>query len=379
MLDMLITGDFCPIYRNTSKVENLDLTIFGDLLPVIQQSSFAITNLEAPITTSNEKILKVGPNIKTNKNAAVLLKQANFKLVTTANNHILDYGEKGIKDTLSVLESLGISYVGSGKNLHEAGLPFILEQSEMKIGILNFAENEFNSAGYSSYGSNPVNPISNYYAIKRLKEQVNFIIVIAHGGREHYQLPTPKLRERYRFYVDSGADLVVGHHTHCVSGYEKWNGKYIFYSLGNFIFDFKERYRKGIWTIGMALHLKISKSEVDFNLIPFEQGKSECPTLKLITGNNLNEFNKGIENLNRIIINDRLFFDTWERQLKKEKTNYMADLTIQNRYVRAAMARKIIPFLNFHDKGHLLLLSNLLRCEAHNEIMTSVLNDLFRK
>ncbi|WP_347141637.1 CapA family protein [Phocaeicola dorei] len=379
MLDMLITGDFCPIYRNTSKVENLDLTIFGDLLPVIQQSSFAITNLEAPITSSNEKILKVGPNIKTNKNAAVLLKQANFKLVTTANNHILDYGEKGIKDTLSVLESLGISYVGSGKNLHEAGLPFILEQSEMKIGILNFAENEFNSAGYSSYGSNPVNPISNYYAIKRLKEQVNFIIVIAHGGREHYQLPTPKLRERYRFYVDSGADLVVGHHTHCVSGYEKWNGKYIFYSLGNFIFDFKERYRKGIWTIGMALHLKISKSEVDFNLIPFEQGKSECPTLKLITGNNLNEFNKGIENLNRIIINDRLFFDTWERQLKKEKTNYMADLTIQNRYVRAAMARKIIPFLNFHDKGHLLLLSNLLRCEAHNEIMTSVLNDLFRK
>ena len=300
-------------------------------------------------------------------------------MVTTANNHILDYGEKGIKDTLSVLESLGISYVGSGKNLHEAGLPFILEQSEMKIGILNFAENEFNSAGYSSYGSNPVNPISNYYAIKRLKEQVNFIIVIAHGGREHYQLPTPKLRERYRFYVDSGADLVVGHHTHCVSGYEKWNGKYIFYSLGNFIFDFKERYRKGIWTIGMALHLKISKSEVDFNLIPFEQGKSECPTLKLITGNNLNEFNKGIENLNRIIINDRLFFDTWERQLKKEKTNYMADLTIQNRYVRAAMARKIIPFLNFHDKGHLLLLSNLLRCEAHNEIMTSVLNDLFRK
>ena len=379
MLDMLITGDFCPIYRNTSKVENLDLTIFGDLLPVIQQSSFAITNLEAPITSSNEKILKVGPNIKTNKNAAVLLKQANFKLVTTANNHILDYGEKGIKDTLSVLESLGISYVGSGKNLHEAGLPFILEQSEMKIGILNFAENEFNSAGYSSFGSNPVNPISNYYAIKRLKEQVNFIIVIAHGGREHYQLPTPKLRERYRFYVDSGADLVVGHHTHCVSGYEKWNGKYIFYSLGNFIFDFKERYRKGIWTIGMALHLKISKSEVDFNLIPFEQGKSECPTLKLITGNNLNEFNKGIENLNRIIINDRLFFDTWERQLKKEKTNYMADLTIQNRYVRAAMARKIIPFLNFHDKGHLLLLSNLLRCEAHNEIMTSVLNDLFRK
>ena len=129
--------------------------------------------------------MKVGPNIKTNKNAAVLLKQANFKLVTTANNHILDYGEKGIKDTLSVLESLGISYVGSGKNLHEAGLPFILEQSEMKIGILNFAENEFNSAGYSSYGSNPVNPISNYYAIKRLKEQVNFIIVIAHGGREH--------------------------------------------------------------------------------------------------------------------------------------------------------------------------------------------------
>lgn len=376
MVNLLITGDFCPIYRNTSKVENLDLTVFGELLPIIQQSSFAITNLEAPITSSNEKISKIGPNIKTGRNAATLLKQANFKLVTTANNHILDYGEEGIKDTFSILNELDIFHTGAGKNLVEAEQPFIFEQDKMKIGILNFAENEFNSAGHSSYGSNPVNPISNHYSIKELKRRVDFVIVIAHGGREHYQLPTPKLRERYRFYIDSGADLVVGHHTHCVSGYEQWNGKYIFYSLGNFVFDYKKHYRKGIWTIGMALQLNFSKSEFHFKLIPFEQGKEEDPTLKLMQANQLETFHEEMEELNKIIINDSSFFNAWKKQIRKERIGYMADIVIQNRYVRAAMSRGIIPFLHFHNKKHLLLLSNLFRCETHNEIATSILNDL---
>lgn len=379
MINLLITGDFCPIYRNESKVEALDLTIFGDLLPIIQQSSYAITNLEAPITSSNVRISKVGPNIKTSRNAAILLRQANFKLVTVANNHILDYGEKGIRDTFSALKEVGISYVGAGKDLHEAGKPFILEQDGMKIGILNFAENEFNSAGQASYGSNPINPISNYYAIQNLKKFVDFIIVIVHGGREHYQLPTPKMRERYRFYIDSGADVVVGHHTHCVSGYEEWNGKYIFYSLGNFVFDYKKRYRKGIWTIGMALQLNFSKNEFHFELIPFEQGKENDPTLKLMGTDQLEQFNRKMDQLNRIITNEYLFYDTWEEQLQKENVNYIADLVIQNRYLRAAMTRKVIPFLYFHSKKHLLLLSNLFRCESHNEIVIAILSNLLKQ
>ena len=80
--------------------------------------------------------------------------------------------------------------------------------------------------------------------IQIAKEDNDLVIVIVHGGREHYQLPTPKQRERFRFYADAGADFVVGHHTHCYSGYEIYKGKPIFYSLGNFIFDYKKKYQR---------------------------------------------------------------------------------------------------------------------------------------
>src|SRR5690606_10539643 len=125
------------------------------------------------------------------------------------------------------------------------------------IGILNIAENEFCAAKENQAGGYTVNVIDNHYEIKKLKNICKKVIVIYHGGREHYQLPSPQLKERLRFYINSGADAVVAHHTHCYSGYEYYNNKPIFYGLGNFIFDFKDKYRKGNWTEGYAVVLNL--------------------------------------------------------------------------------------------------------------------------
>lgn len=372
--EILITGDFCPIGRNEKKIICNDFSIFGDMLTEIQNTDWVVTNLEAPITTGASAIPKNGPNLKANKNTARVLKEAGVNLVTTANNHIQDYGADGVIDTLEALEREGLSYVGCGKNLTEARKPYIISQGDEKIGILNFAENEFCIAEEDYPGANPVNLVNNYYDISTLKKEVSFLVVISHGGREHYQLPTPKTRERYRFYIDCGADLVVGHHPHCISGYEQWNNKYIFYSLGNFVFDYKKKYQTGQWTKGMALKIWVKSKLVKFELIPYHQGRADDPTLTLLRGKDRIQVEKEISEISEIIANESSFQQMWNRQIDRERRAYMANLQIPNKYIRAVVSRGWLPWLR-PSKQHLLLLLNLFRCETHNEIMQAVLRN----
>ncbi len=374
-IKFLITGDYCPTGRNSEKLKKEDFSFFGEIEKYIQSSELAITNLESPVTNSDNRIIKTGPNIKVDSNAVLALKKVGFHLVTMSNNHILDYGVQGLNDTIEELKKNQLDYVGAGVNLETARKSFIKTFDSVKIGILNFAENEFGSADNSSGGANPVNPITNFYDIQETKKQVDFLIVIAHGGREHYQLPTPKQRERYRFYVDCGADLVVGHHAHCYSGYENYNEKLIFYSLGNFIFDYKEKYQKGMWTEGYAVSFTLKDKDIDFELIPYFQGRKENPDLVLFNSSEKNDFLKRIEELNNIISNDELFESAWKNYIASQKKTYKGMLLLQNDYIREAVRRGLIPDVSFHSKKHQLLLLNLLRCETHNEIMTKVLED----
>lgn len=374
-IKLLITGDYCPIGRNSEKLYRQDYSFFGDLSEVIKTSDVAITNLEIPVTKHDKKILKSGPNLKVGLTAISALKDVGINLVTLANNHILDYGEKGLTDTINLCKKMDLDYVGAGMNLKEARKIYSKEINSKKIGIVNFAENEFGSADVNSGGANPVNPISNYNDIKETKKFHDYVVVIAHGGREHYQLPTPKQRERYRFYIDCGADIVVGHHTHCYSGYEIYNGKPIFYSLGNFIFDYKEKYQKGNWTEGYAVLFKIGENKTEFQLIPYYQGRKENPNLVLFSESERETFNKKIDKLNSIIADDILFYNAWDDYIKTQKKYYKGMLLIQNEYLRAATYKGMLPDIIPHSKKHKLLLLNLLRCETHNEIMIEVLEN----
>ena len=374
-IKILIVGDYCPIGRNKKLLEQgSEGEVFGDFDSYTSQSDFSIANLEAPLTDSNNAIEKSGPNIKASKNTLKPLKNAGFNAVTLANNHIMDFGDEGVMSTINTCKEEELLYVGAGKNLADANKPLIIEIKNKKIAIINIAENEFCSATKDSYGANSLNVITNHYDIKKAKKENDFVLVISHGGREHYQLPTPQLRERYRFFIDSGADAVIGHHTHCYSGYEHYNNKPIFYSLGNFIFDYKKKYQKGLWTQGYGVLLKISYTKIDFDLIPFNQGREKSPKLELLNDEESNVFKAKIEELNTIISNDKLFEAAWRNYIKTQEKSYKANLLIQNKYMRALISRGILPEFYFHSKKHKTLLLNLFRCETHREIMIDVLS-----
>jgi len=380
-ISILITGDYCPIGRNKNIIDSNDYaSLFGGFEKHTRAADLSITNLECPILESQgNKIAKSGPSIMATEKALHALTFAGFNLVTLANNHIMDYGPEGLKATMRACRQNGLDHVGAGRNLEEAQLPYVSSIRGKKVAFLNIAENEFCTTKGPEYGANPLNPISNHYQIKHAKSVADHVVVISHGGREHYPYPTPQLRERFRFFIDSGADLVVGHHTHCVSGMEQYQGKPIFYSLGNFIFDYKKKYQKGAWTQGIGVLFNFAGSHISYEVIPFHQGREKTSQLTLFNKKERILFLKKFHELSEVIISDDLFFQKWNDYIFSQKKTYSSLLMIQNRYVRELISRGWIPPMYFHSRKHRNVLLNLLRCETHREIMVDVLENDMRK
>lgn len=376
-MKILVAGDFCPIGRTDMYLEEEKYEeLFNGFNKIIENVDYSLVNLECPITFHNQKIEKTGPCIKTeNLNVLKALKFAGFNLLTLANNHIQDYSGQGVLDTIEVIKENGFDATGAGKNRSEASKPFITVIQEVKIGFVNIAENEFCAATEKMPGANTFDFIENTKTIQKLRTQVDKVILIYHGGREHYQLPTPDQRKRFRYFIDCGVDAIVAHHTHCISGYEYYNKKPILYSLGNFIFDYKKKYQKGKWTEGMSviLSLKSKKDDFTFELLPHLQGREGNSSLYLLEGVEKESFLQKVKKLNSIITDDNVFFEEWEKYVKSQENFYLSSLYVKNFYLRALFMKGILPASLLKTK-HKLLALNLMRCEAHSEILKKILN-----
>ncbi len=371
---IFISGDYCPIGRNSISIEKEAYDkLFGGIDHYSKMADLAITNLECPITDGKTPIYKTGPNLRTGEKSLLPLKFAGINMVTLANNHIFDYGEDGLNSTISACIKLGIEIVGAGKNIEVARQPYKVNIKGIRFTFLNFTENEFCTAKGTQAGANPIDIINNHYDIAEAKKDADYVIVISHGGREHFQLPTPKQRERFRFFINSGADVVVGHHPHCFGGYEIYKNKPIFYSLGNFIFDYKKKYQKGNWTKGFAVNFTFTKTEINFEIIPFHQGREQNPNIVLYNESEKIQFNRQIDDINKFIIDDILFIQAWEKYIKEQTPNYMSMLVFKNKYVRFIANKGWLPKILMNSKAHHTLLLNMFRCETHREIMIDIL------
>lgn len=310
-INFILTGDFCPIGR----VEKLCLTnefekIYGNTLPVLKDKDLSITNLECPLTKKLNPIKKSGPNLIADPKCVEGIKYGCFDIVSLANNHILDQGEKGLQDTIQACKGAGIKTVGAGENLTEAMKPLFVTIKDKRIAILNFAEHEFSIATENSAGAAPLNPIRDYYQILEARRTSDIVIAIIHGGNEHYPLPSPRMVETYRFFADLGVTAIIGHHTHCPSGFEIYNGIPIFYSLGNFIFGKDVKFKS--WYEGYFIKLTIANNKVtNIALTPYFQCQNDNPGLRLMDDDESAEFLKRIEEYSNIIQNPDLLEKKW--------------------------------------------------------------------
>lgn len=362
-MKVLVAGDFCPQHRVAELFEKGSFSrVLGDVKETIESADYSIVNFECPITKGGEKpIEKIGPNLQCGESGMQAVKWTGFDCVTLANNHFLDYGEEGVKNTLETCKKYDIDTVGGGSNLQEASRILYKEINGQTLAIINCCEHEFSIATESTAGSNPLNPIQQYYAIKEAKSNADYVLVIVHGGHEMWQLPSPRMQETYRFFVDAGADAVVNHHQHCYSGYEVYNNRPIFYGLGNFCFDSIAN-SSDIWNEGymVCIHFDVLSS---FNIIPYIQCK-ELSMVQIIKKHSF--FLSQIDNLNKIIMDKNILHNTTTDYYEKmTKSMLLAFEPYRGRLLNKLAILGILPsFLTLKRKRQLL---NIIQCESHRD------------
>ncbi len=373
MISIGFTGDFCPWRR----VEDAFITgqwkpMFETVQPFFAANDLNVLDLECPLTTSTNQIKKTGPHIKANPETVEILNFLNCKLVATANNHFKDYAAEGMRATYDALNKHKIDWLGSGHSFEEASKTYYWEKDTLKFAFINIAENEWTTTFDEQSGCHPMDVVNVFNQIQEAKKVADFIIIIAHGGHEHYELPSPRMKKWYRFFIDAGASTVIGHHTHIISGYEVYKDSPIFYSLGNFCFDW-EGLQNGTWNIGMMVRLQFEKGKsVSFSL-EFVRHNNEQAGVYLMSAEEKKKTLAHVLNLNEIINDDLALNNKFDLYVKDWKL--LMHTWIQpykGKYLPSLHKRGLLPSLIANDKK--MLLTNLIQCESHRDVLLSTIN-----
>lgn len=373
MINIGFTGDFCPWLRVEDAFRNNDWqTRFESVVPFFKANDLNVLDLECPLTTSNAKINKTGPHIKAHPETVAILNHLNCSLVATANNHFKDYDAEGMKETYEVLQKNNIEWLGSGMNFNEASKTHFWKKDDLTIAFINVAENEWTTTFGAEAGCHPIDLANVFNQIQEAKKKADFIVVIAHGGHEHYELPSPRMKKWYRFFVDAGASAVIAHHTHIISGYEVYNEAPIFYSLGNFCFDWKGL-RNLPWNKGMIVRLGFEKNKpVGFEMEFVTHNNDEVGVF-LFNEQDKKAMLQHLDKLNETIADDAKLqkaFDDYVLTWKPVMNTWIQPY--KGKYLPSLYKKGLLP--SIITKSKKLLFTNLVRCEAHRDILLNSIN-----
>ena len=378
-MNILIAGDFCPQHRVIKLFEEEQYSqVLDGVKPVVEKADYSIVNLECSVTESKMKpIFKQGPSLKCGKEAIRALQYVGVDCVTLANNHFKDYGDKGCLDTIVALSSENIDYVGGGTNISEASKILFKKICGETIAIINSCEHEFSIAEEDKAGSNPLEPITQYYQISQAKQKADYVIMIIHGGVEHFQYPTKRMVQAYRFFIDAGADAVINHHQHCPCGYEVYKGKPIYYGLGNFCFDWDGR-RNSMWNFGYMVNLMFTGNHsVESEIIPYRQC-DEAASVELLHGNYLESFNQMMVELCEAIKDERVLNTRMKEFNQKNDFLYRKMLEpYSGRLANSLYRRGLLP--STLSKDRILALIDFVVCESHYERVKEFLDRNYNK
>jgi poly-gamma-glutamate synthesis protein (capsule biosynthesis protein) len=229
---------------------------FRKTADLLRSVDFNFANLESPISGNDTRVGK-GLVFNTRVRDAAGLKEYNFDIVNLANNHALDQGLKGLVATRGYLDERGVKYIGAGENLDAAWKPEVVEANGIRFGFVGASYTSINDGGVAR--NDFVARIEDTHllerAVKRAKEQSDFVVVTMHAGIEYVRKPHQPQIDFARKAIDLGADIVIGAHPHWIQTTETYKGKLIFYSLGNFIFD----QRKPDTKEGLMLKIAVRK------------------------------------------------------------------------------------------------------------------------
>ncbi len=211
----------------------------GEVREYLRSADLTLANFENPVL-EDAVYHPDAPTFNGDLRLLPILDQAGIDGVTLGNNHILDAGVPGLEETLGHLDDAGISYTGAGADLDASREPMIFDLAGLKVGVLNYQgvpSYEWAWATEDSPGTAPLLEDVMVEDVRRLRAEVDLIVVMPHWGMEYTAEPEPEQVELAHAVMDAGADLVVGDHAHWPKGIEMYEGYPIFYGTGNFLFD----------------------------------------------------------------------------------------------------------------------------------------------
>ncbi|MCC7147033.1 MAG: CapA family protein [Phycisphaeraceae bacterium] len=363
---VLATGDICPTQKwklDESFSRGIDQArkVYGDMLGELARKDFSVANLELPLSTAGEPIVKDGPALRGPPAAIDGVLAGGFDAVTLANNHTLDFGPQALADTIQLAKERGLTVFGVGQNLQDAGRLVVTERGGKRIGLLGIAENEFSNATLDTPGAVQLRPGPNCMAIRNAREKCDLLLVFVHGGNEGCPVASPRMVRDYRALAEAGADAVIGHHAHTVQGMEVHQGVPILYGLGNFLFWAPAAPDEPLWWVGMFARLHFDGRRcVGVDIHPMKLDPATA-TASLALGQDKVGFLQRLNRLSEIQADPQLHQRFWNAYSLARLPHFLGRVKETRDGMDNPKLRKIAA-------AHL---KNLFSCEAHWEVITT--------
>lgn len=266
-MKLILCGDIVPTHVTTPAfgANNAD-ALMGDTLDALRSADFTVGNLECALTNGEDRIRKCGPNLKGRPEYAGVLRECGFTHLGLCNNHTMDFGISGFRDTIRALEDAGIASFGYGENDQDSRRALYLTKDGLTVAIVAVCEHEYSYALPNRFGANPFDPFDTMEDIRSAKAHSDRVIVMYHGGKEQCEVPSPRLRKACRAMIRAGADLVLTQHSHCIGSRESFENGEILYGQGNF--NFIGYVNHPHWHSGLICKLTVTRDDMHVEYLP---------------------------------------------------------------------------------------------------------------
>jgi len=300
---------------------------FQHIAEELNKGDIVIGNLEVVISAFNKQIDNFESiQFRGQPEAIHGLVESNFNIVALASNHTMQHGRKGLEETIDILNENNIGFTGIEIPEKQVRNQYFMEKNGLKFCFLGY------NFRPQQYFKDP--PLWNKPSLELIKDEIckvrdlaDCVVITLHWGDEFIEYPSYQQVNLARQLIDSGANIILGHHPHIIQGVEKYNGGVIAYSLGNFIFDmWQKRLRKT-----MILKCIISKkAEIDFQIIPIEINNKYQP--QIVHGQAGEILKQELEKLSLKISNNSTDNDNYNSELNKNTKLFRREIYLHYLY-----------------------------------------------
>ena len=364
MAKIIIVGDLFPVKTNLSFFSEGNVGALFDekICRLFSDADFRICNMEGALTDGEQRAIKTGPVITAPTIAVNGYKALGIDLCMLSNNHITDAGSQGVFDTMESLEKAGIQYIGAGGSETTIKHYVIQNYDGIVVCIYNVSETMYNKPSSNTAGVWLYDEYVVCKELELLKNKCDYIVVIYHGGIEKFRYPSPEIKKRFHRMAESGANVILSQHTHCIGCEEYYNGSYLLYGQGDFLFN---NFRPHLTDTGLIVEISFDKN--DFKVVKYKT-KTLDFKVRYDEEQDFHEF----EERSALILQDGFIEEKFQVFCQKELRLYLS--AFKSLSFRQRVMRKLFPscfrkwlYYKSYRKKDLMFVLHTLRSEQNRE------------